>query len=104
MFECWKSSFIQVLDKHAPLKTKRVRKKGSVPWINKDIKAKLFERDFLKRKAIKINEASDWNRYKSSRNAELVQSSRIALRHAKREYYTTNTFQHGGKRLKSLVE
>ena len=35
-----KSLFIQVLDKHAPLKTKRVRKKGSVPWINKDIKAK----------------------------------------------------------------
>ena len=71
MFECWKSLFIQVLDKHAPLKTKRVRKKGSVPWINKDIKAKLFERDFLKRNAIKTNEASDWNRYKSSRNAEL---------------------------------
>ena len=67
-----KSLFIQVLDKHAPLKTKRVRKKGSVPWINKDIKAKLFERDFLKRKAIKTNEASDWNRYKSSRNEAIL--------------------------------
>ena len=66
------------------LKTKRVRKKGSVPWINKDIKAKLFERDFLKRKAIKTSGESDWNNYKSSRNA-----CNIALRHAKREYYAT---------------
>ena len=89
MWECWKSLFIQVLDKHAPLKTKRVRKKGSVPWTNKDIKSKLFERDFLKRKAIKTNEASDWNRYKSSRN-----TCNIALRHAKREYYATKFLNH----------
>ena len=89
MWECWKSLFIQVLDKHAPLKTKRVRKKGSVPWINKDIKSKLFERDFIKRKAIKTNEASDWNRYKSSRNR-----CNIAFRHAKREYYATKFLNH----------
>ena len=85
MWECWKSLFVQVLDKHAPLKTKRVRKRGTVPWINKDVRTKLFERDFLKRKAIKTNEQSDWNKYKSSRN-----SANIALRQAKREYYTTN--------------
>ena len=89
MWECWKSLFIQVLDKHALLKTKRVRKKGSVPWINKDIKSKLFERNFLKRKAIKTNEASDWNRYKSSRN-----TCNIALRHEKREYYATKFLNH----------
>ena len=28
MWECWNFLFVQVLDKHAPLKTKRVRKKG----------------------------------------------------------------------------
>ena len=43
MWECWKSLFVQVLDKHAPLKTRRVRKRGSVPWINKDVRKKLFE-------------------------------------------------------------
>ena len=90
MWECWKSLFIQVLEQQAPLKTKRVRKKDSVPWINKDIKAKLFERDFLKCKAIKTNEASDWNRYKSSRNACNI----IALRHAKKEYYATKFLNH----------
>ena len=72
MWECWKSLFVQVLDKHAPLKTKRVRKRGTVPWINKDVRTKLFERDFLKRKAIKTNEQSDWNKYKSSRNSAVV--------------------------------
>ena len=84
MWECWKSLFVQVLDKHAPFKTRRVRKRGSVPWINKDVRKKLFERDFLKRKAIKMNYESDWNKYKSSRN-----SANIALRQAKREYYIT---------------
>ena len=84
MWECWKSLFVQVLDKHAPLKTRRVRKRGSVPWINKDVRKKLFERDFLKRKAIKTNDESDWNKYKSSRN-----SANFALRQAKREYYIT---------------
>ena len=37
-----KSLFIQVQDKYAPLRTNKVRKKVSVPWINKDINAKLF--------------------------------------------------------------
>ncbi len=84
MWQCWKSLFVQVLDKHAPLKTKRVRKRGSAPWINRVVRSKLFERDSLKRKAIKTNEKSDWNKYKSSRNA-----ANIALRQAKREYYAT---------------
>ena len=84
MWECWKSLFVQVLDKQAPLKTKRVRKRGSVPWINKDARTNLFERDFLKRKAIKTNKQSYWNKYKSSRN-----SANIALHQTKREYYTT---------------
>ncbi len=78
MWECWKSLFVQILDKHVPLKTKRVRKRVSVPWINKEVRTKLFERDFLKRKAIKTNEKSDWNKYKSSRNA-----ANIALRQRK---------------------
>ena len=84
MWECCKSLFVQVLDKHAPLKTKIVRKRGTVPWIDKDVRTELFERDFLKRKGIKTNEQCDWNKYKSARN-----SANIALSHAKREYYTT---------------
>ena len=62
---------------------KRLRKKANIPWVNADIKAKLFKRDFLKRKAIKTNKEEDWLLFKSSRNA-----ANIALRHSKKEYYT----------------
>ena len=76
MWECWKALFVKMpqLDK------KRIKKKGSVPWVNKEIKTKLFKRDFLKRKAIKINDENYWKLYKSSRNA-----ANIALRSAKAE-------------------
>jgi hypothetical protein len=68
------------------LKTRRVRKKGSVLWINKEIKAKLFERDFLKRKAIKTtDEASDWNRsnHRSPLEIQLILS---CAKHAWKTY------------------
>ena len=73
-----------VLDKHVPKKVKRVskREKANIPWVNADVKAKLFKRDFLERKAIKTNKEEDWLLFKSSRNA-----SNIALRHSKKEYY-----------------
>ena len=84
MWECWKTLFLQVLDKHAPKRLKRLRKKGNVPWFNKSVKNKLFQRDHFKRVAIKTNNENDWKLYKSSRNA-----ANIALRNAKREYYAT---------------
>ena len=84
MWECWKTLFLQVLDKHAPKRLKRLRKKCNVPWFNKSVKNKLFQRDHFKRVAIKTNNENDWKLYKSSRNA-----ANIALRNAKREYYAT---------------
>ena len=71
-----------MLDKHAPKRSKRIKKKGNVPWFNKTVKNKLFQRDHLKRKAIKTKNENDWKLYKSFRNA-----ANIALRNAKREYY-----------------
>ena len=47
-------------DKHAPKRSKRIRKKGNVPWFSKTVKHKLFERDHFKRKAIKINNENNW--------------------------------------------
>ncbi len=71
-----------MLDKHAPKSLKRLRKKSNVPWFNKTVKNKLFQRDYYKRVAIKTNDENDWKLYRSSRNA-----GNIALRNAKREYY-----------------
>ena len=75
---------LKVLDQHAPKRSKRIRKKGNVPWFNKTVKNKLFQRDRFKRVAIKTNNENDWKLYRSSRNA-----ANIALRNAKKEYYAT---------------
>ena len=81
-WKLWKTYFLGVLDMHAPKRVKRLRKKNNIPWVNADVKAKLFKRDFFKRKAIKTNKEEDWLLFKSSRNA-----ANIALRHSKKEYY-----------------
>ena len=84
MWTCWKTLFLEVLDKHAPKRSVKIRKNGNVPWFNKNVKNKLFQRDHFKRVAIKTNNENDWKLYRSSRNA-----ANIALQKAKREYYTT---------------
>ena len=86
MWGSWKTLFLKVLDQHAPKRSKRIRKKGYVPWFNKTVKNKLFQRDRFKRVAIKTNNENDWKLYRSSRNA-----ANIALRNAKKEYYATNS-------------
>ena len=42
--------FLEVLNKHALLQHKKIRSKR-VPWITKDIKKLIVQRDNLKRKA-----------------------------------------------------
>ena len=82
MWRLWKTFFVDVLDKHAPVRVKRLRKGGNIPWVSREVKKKLFKRDALKRKAIKTNKEEDWRLYKSSRNV-----ANTALRSAKRDYY-----------------
>ena len=107
MWECWKSLFVQVLDKHASLKTRRVRKRGSVPWINKDIRKTLFERDFLKRKAIKTNEESDWNKYKSSRNSANIacdkQKDNTRLHHKIPKSQNQSKIKHASQTINDIL-
>jgi hypothetical protein len=37
MWQLWKAFFVQVLDKHAPIRVKRLRKRGNVPWLNSEV-------------------------------------------------------------------
>lgn len=59
MWSCWKKLFLGVLDKHAPLQHKR-SKSFKVPWLTKDLKDLIYERDKLKRKAIITKTTADW--------------------------------------------
>ena len=83
MWEMWKTMFLEVLDKHAPLQHKKIRSK-KVPWITSNIKELIIQRDKLERKAILTNLENDRSNYKTSRN-----EVNTKLRDAKRNYYST---------------
>ena len=47
MWCAWKNIFSNVIDRHAPLRTKRVRSSKS-PWITSHLKLRMHERDIKK--------------------------------------------------------
>ena len=64
----FKSAFIRVADFHAPVIQKRVRGIENCPWLNKDIKAIMRQRDYFHSKAKKTNLTEDWASYRCFRN------------------------------------
>ena len=67
MWDAWKAMFLQCFDKHAPLRVKRTRAFRS-PWITPELKKRMHDIDIPKLKASKSKDASDWRRFKQSRN------------------------------------
>ena len=49
MWQEWKNLFVSCMDKHAPLKSKRIRNKRS-PWITSELLLRIRRRDVLKKK------------------------------------------------------
>ena len=84
MWDEWKTLFMEITDKHAPLKTKRISKKHS-PWITYDLMRKIYKRNYLKTKAIIENNAARWEQYKQARN-----ETNNAIKSAKRQYFLHN--------------
>ena len=82
MCEIWKTLFTAVLNKHAPIREKRVKNKPSVPWLTNTVKQQIRERDRLKLFAVKNKSESHWKAYKLSRNRVTG-----TLRKAKASYY-----------------
>ena len=71
---------MEIIDKHAPLKSKRASKKNS-PWITYELSRKIHKRNYLKRKATLNNDVTTWQQYKHARNG-----TNNAVRTAKRHY------------------
>ena len=67
MWDFWKHLLTSVIDKHAPLRTTRVKNKWS-PWITNELLREIHKRDFLKRKAASTNDPSIWKQFKDARN------------------------------------
>ena len=51
----WKTKFLDVVNSHAPLRTRRARIKKA-PWINSELKKGMRDRDAAKRKAMALND------------------------------------------------
>ena len=61
------SILLNVLNKHAPFVSKRIKGKVS-PWLTGDVKQAMNNRDQLLRKAQKSNSDDDWNAYRRMKN------------------------------------
>ena len=62
----WKTKFLDVVNFHAPLRTRRGRTKKA-PWINSELKKGMRDPDAAKRKAMASNDPRDWAKYKKLR-------------------------------------
>ena len=76
MWNFWKHLLISVIDKNAPLKTKRIRNNRS-PWITNEFVAKFTKEIFYK------NDPLIWKEFKDARNK--VNNS---IKRAKRKYFS----------------
>ena len=85
-----REKFLEIVDKHAPLRKAHVRGRGS-PWITSELKKQMHERDILKIKAIKSNDPVAWAKFKEQRN--IVNK---AIKQAKQFYYQTSFSGHEG--------
>ena len=58
-FETFIQTFMTVFDKHAPIKTKRVKKESQPDWYNEDIKFASKQRDMY-------HKSRNWPQYSSA--------------------------------------
>uniref|UniRef100_A0A0E9XRT2 Uncharacterized protein n=1 Tax=Anguilla anguilla TaxID=7936 RepID=A0A0E9XRT2_ANGAN len=63
----FKTTFLALINKHAPLRRFRVSGKDN-PWFNETISSSIRERDKAWAKAKRSNDASDWVQYRALRN------------------------------------
>ena len=74
--------FIRVLDKHAPIRQRKVRN-SYAPYIDKELKHKMFMRDFYKKRFSKTKNTDDWKFYQDFRN-----TANVEKRKKKKAFYS----------------
>ena len=90
MWLVWKDRFTEIIDRHAPIKTRKIGKKRT-PWITKEILLKKRQKNLLKKKACKSKSESDWQVFKSARN-----SYNKLIKAAIQQHYTTEIHNNQG--------
>ena len=80
MWETWKNVFTSIADKHAPLRTRKVRSKHA-PWLTNEIKKQMNHRDYLKQKATQTKSRHFYEAYKVARNKTNKMVEKAKSRH-----------------------
>lgn len=60
----FQTAFVSVTDRHAPAIQRRVGGIDNCPWLNKEIKSVMRQRDYFHSKAKKTNLSEDWASYR----------------------------------------
>lgn len=92
-WQCWVDLLISAVNKHAPVKRKRIRSK-LCPWITGDLIEAMNRRDWLYTMATKPSNPDSsefWSEYKSLRN-EIT----CMIRNAKNDYINALLHENGG--------
>ena len=66
--DCFNMTLTDILDKHAPLKTRITINRLKISWFNDDIKQLKHKCRRLEKKALKTDRSCDWNNYHKVRN------------------------------------
>jgi hypothetical protein len=82
-WQAWKSIFLEILDRHAPIRCKRTRG-TSVPWITSNVKRLMRNRDFHKEQARKHAASAHWDKIERNR-------VNVATRSAKKCTFVTKS-------------
>ena len=88
-WKCWKQMFDTVANRHAPLRTRRVKNKDS-PWLTSQIRKLIIERTLAKKTAIKSRDPEHWKLYRCLRN-----NVNNVIRTAKSDYCTRRIEANG---------
>ena len=74
----FKECFFAVCNKHAPVQTRRLKNRNN-PWITPEIVKLMYERDYLKKKAVKLKCSDLWDKYVVTRNkvTKLIRESKL---------------------------
>lgn len=78
----WSDNVLKVMNKHAPLKTLRLKARSN-PWMTRDIITMMYRCDYLMKKAKETKDAQVFREYKCVRNRVVTE-----IRNAKKKHYT----------------
>ena len=90
-WHAWKCLFIEIVDKHAPIRKFRAPRTNKIPWYDEETETLKKLRDYYHKRAVAVNLPDDWSKYRQTRNSVTKK-----VREAKTTYYTSMIKENQG--------